>query len=295
CPCQHNSVTMFHRVMQGSFSIFNIYSGDRNERCSWPPKFAVFAQHPKDISCGMKGSQVRISNSTMVRSSFHYCKGCKRMGKLKLPITRIENPNAMQVCFYKRKMCILKKASELSILCGAEIGIIVYSLVGKEFTFGNLDIDFVVEKYQKIPRQKKKQTEKLKKERNKQVDSWWKRDIYNLELNQLVEFVDALKIFKEMIIEVVQKKESKKFNEKHPNEMEAAQMAQVEDLDQEVCEAYLCTRSLGPDSETSTNNLIPRLHVKSTLLLSFFHHSLHPEPPIKLWEVRLKQTILLAK
>nr|QWX93780.1 MADS-box protein 41 [Cunninghamia lanceolata] len=73
------------------------------------------------------------------------------MGKVKIPIKKIENPNARQVCFSKRRMSIFKKASELSIMFGAKIAIIVYSPAGKAFTFGSPDIDFVVDKYQNIP------------------------------------------------------------------------------------------------------------------------------------------------
>nr|QWX93778.1 MADS-box protein 39 [Cunninghamia lanceolata] len=73
------------------------------------------------------------------------------MGKIKIPIKKLEIPNKRQVCFSKRMMGIFKKASELSIMCGAEIAIIVYSPAGKAFTFGSPDIDFVVDKYQNIP------------------------------------------------------------------------------------------------------------------------------------------------
>ena len=75
----------------------------------------------------------------------------KEMGKNKIEIKKIENSNSRQVCFSKRRMGIFKKASELAILCGAEIAIIVYSPAGKAFTFGSPDIDFVLDKYQNIP------------------------------------------------------------------------------------------------------------------------------------------------
>nr|QWX93779.1 MADS-box protein 40 [Cunninghamia lanceolata] len=73
------------------------------------------------------------------------------MDKVKIPIKKIENPNKRQVCYSKRKMGIFKKASELSIMCGAEIAIIVFSPAGKAFTFGSPDINFMVDKYQNFP------------------------------------------------------------------------------------------------------------------------------------------------
>ncbi|GLJ40585.1 hypothetical protein SUGI_0837800 [Cryptomeria japonica] len=174
------------------------------------------------------------------------------MGKVKIPIKRIENPNARQVCFSKRRMGVFKKASELSIMCGAEIAIIVYSPAGKAFTFGSPDFDFVIDKYQNIPvfvndkkvqkswraeqqyssllREldvEKKRKEKLKRqERNAQVDSWCRRDIENLELHQLREFGDSLKEFKERIIQVVQEKEQMKFSKKALDEIEAELMSE---------------------------------------------------------------------
>ncbi|KAJ0977212.1 hypothetical protein J5N97_012686 [Dioscorea zingiberensis] len=44
---------------------------------------------------------------------------------------RIENPVHRQVTFCKRRAGLLKKARELSVLCDAEIGIIIFSTHGK--------------------------------------------------------------------------------------------------------------------------------------------------------------------
>nr|QWX93782.1 MADS-box protein 43 [Cunninghamia lanceolata] len=169
------------------------------------------------------------------------------MDKVKIPIKKIENPNKRQVCFSKRKMGIFKKASELSIMCGTEIAIIVFSSAGKAFTFGSPNIDFVVDKYQNISVHindkkvhkswrseqqynfilreldaEKKHTEMLKiQEGNKQADSWWRRNIEDLELHQLREFNDSLKGLKERIVKVLQEKEP---SDKVPNEIEAEQL-----------------------------------------------------------------------
>nr|QWX93785.1 MADS-box protein 46 [Cunninghamia lanceolata] len=168
------------------------------------------------------------------------------MGKVKIPIKKIENPNSRQVCFSKRRMGIFKKASELSILCGAQIALIVYSPAGKAFTFGSPDIDFVVDKYQNIPVHindeklqesrrleqeynsilreldaEKKQIEMLKRKKiNKQADLWWRRNIEDLELHQLGEFGDSLKRFRKNIVKILQEKEPRN---KVPNKLEAEQ------------------------------------------------------------------------
>lgn len=54
-----------------------------------------------------------------------------RMARGKVQMRRIENPVHRQVTFCKRRMGLLKKAKELSVLCDADIGVIVISPHGK--------------------------------------------------------------------------------------------------------------------------------------------------------------------
>lgn len=53
------------------------------------------------------------------------------MGRKKLPLQLIENPVLRQVKFSKRKSGILKKASELSILCDTDVGLVMFSCTGQ--------------------------------------------------------------------------------------------------------------------------------------------------------------------
>ncbi|XP_068653675.1 MADS-box transcription factor 26 [Aristolochia californica] len=53
------------------------------------------------------------------------------MARGKVQMKRIENPAHRQVTFCKRRSGLLKKARELSVLCDAEIGIIIFSTHGK--------------------------------------------------------------------------------------------------------------------------------------------------------------------
>ncbi|KAJ8470338.1 hypothetical protein OPV22_024681 [Ensete ventricosum] len=53
------------------------------------------------------------------------------MARGKVQMKRIENPVHRQVTFCKRRTSLLKKANELSVLCDAEIGIIIFSTHGK--------------------------------------------------------------------------------------------------------------------------------------------------------------------
>ncbi|XP_064996014.1 agamous-like MADS-box protein AGL62 [Musa acuminata AAA Group] len=69
------------------------------------------------------------------------------MGRQKIEIKRIQNEEARQVCFSKRRSGLFKKASELSILCGAELGVVVFSPAGKVFSFGHPSVDAVVDRF----------------------------------------------------------------------------------------------------------------------------------------------------
>lgn len=59
------------------------------------------------------------------------------MGRGKIEIKRIENANSRQVTFSKRRAGLLKKARELSVLCDAEVAVIVFSKSGKLFEFSS--------------------------------------------------------------------------------------------------------------------------------------------------------------
>ncbi|KAL8514823.1 hypothetical protein ACS0TY_013785 [Phlomoides rotata] len=57
------------------------------------------------------------------------------MGRKKIAIQKIENPTSCHVAYTKRKECIVKKAKELSILCEANVGIIMFKPSGHLTTF----------------------------------------------------------------------------------------------------------------------------------------------------------------
>ncbi|KAK3420375.1 hypothetical protein EUGRSUZ_G01185 [Eucalyptus grandis] len=68
-------------------------------------------------------------------------------GRKKIEIKKITNKSSQQVTFSKRRSGLFKKASELCILCGAQIAIIVFSPVHKIFCFGYPNVDFVIDRY----------------------------------------------------------------------------------------------------------------------------------------------------
>ncbi|KAF7126513.1 hypothetical protein RHSIM_Rhsim11G0071300 [Rhododendron simsii] len=57
------------------------------------------------------------------------------MGRGKIEVKRIENNTSRQVTFSKRRAGLFKKTHELSVLCEAQIGLIVFSTKGKLFEY----------------------------------------------------------------------------------------------------------------------------------------------------------------
>ncbi|KAM3377376.1 hypothetical protein P3S68_009789 [Capsicum galapagoense] len=72
----------------------------------------------------------------------------KTQGRRKIAIKPIDNQNSRHVTFSKRRSGLFKKASELCILTGAEIVILVQSLKRQRlFTFGHPSADAVIDRY----------------------------------------------------------------------------------------------------------------------------------------------------
>ncbi|WMV33911.1 hypothetical protein MTR67_027296 [Solanum verrucosum] len=55
----------------------------------------------------------------------------------KVEMKRIENATSRQVTFSKRRNGVMKKAYELSVLCDAQVALIIFSQKGKLFQFSS--------------------------------------------------------------------------------------------------------------------------------------------------------------
>lgn len=71
------------------------------------------------------------------------------MGRGKIEIKRIENTTNRQVTFCKRRNGLLKKAYELSVLCEAEVALIVFSSRGRLYEYANDSVKATIERYKK--------------------------------------------------------------------------------------------------------------------------------------------------
>ncbi|KAL1310175.1 hypothetical protein HN51_052837 [Arachis hypogaea] len=69
------------------------------------------------------------------------------MTRTKIKIKKIDNVAARQVTFSKRRRGLLKKAHELSVLCDAELALIVFSATGKLFHYASSSLDDTIKRY----------------------------------------------------------------------------------------------------------------------------------------------------
>ncbi|KAB1206716.1 MADS-box transcription factor 27 [Morella rubra] len=72
------------------------------------------------------------------------------MGRGKIVIKRIDNSTSRQVTFSKRRNGLLKKARELSILCDAEVGLIIFSSTGRLYDYASTSMKSVIDRYNKL-------------------------------------------------------------------------------------------------------------------------------------------------
>ncbi|XLR01263.1 hypothetical protein S83_067461, partial [Arachis hypogaea] len=80
----------------------------------------------------------------------------RKIGRGKIEIKRIENTTNRQVTFCKRRNGLLKKAYELSVLCDAEVALIVFSSRGRLYEYANNSswfvryIDLILDEYNRL-------------------------------------------------------------------------------------------------------------------------------------------------
>lgn len=112
------------------------------------------------------------------------------MGRGKIEIKRIENSVHRQVTFCKRRGGLMKKAYELSVLCDAEVALIVFSGRGKLYELAGTtnsnrnSMRSILERYQKCS-----QTAKQMNFSNSTSDEKMKQ-----EINLLKQQIDQLKL-----------------------------------------------------------------------------------------------------
>ncbi|KAL7153065.1 hypothetical protein ABFS83_04G140100 [Erythranthe nasuta] len=82
------------------------------------------------------------------------------MGRGRVQLKRIENKINRQVTFSKRRSGLLKKAHEISVLCDADVGLIVFSTKGKLSEYASdSSMERILERYDRYSYAEKKMKE----------------------------------------------------------------------------------------------------------------------------------------
>ncbi|XBH99811.1 hypothetical protein VPH35_129047 [Triticum aestivum] len=124
------------------------------------------------------------------------------MGRGRVELKRIENKINRQVTFAKRRNGLLKKAYELSVLCDAEVALIVFSNRGKLYEFcSTQSMTKTLDKYQKCSYAgpettvQNRENEQLKNSRNEYLKLKARVDnLQRTQRNLLGEDLDSLGI-----------------------------------------------------------------------------------------------------
>ncbi|KAI7732812.1 hypothetical protein M8C21_014058 [Ambrosia artemisiifolia] len=69
------------------------------------------------------------------------------MAREKIKIKKIDNATARQVTFSKRRRGLFKKAEELSVLCDADVALIIFSSTGKLFHYSSSSMKEILERH----------------------------------------------------------------------------------------------------------------------------------------------------
>lgn len=71
-------------------------------------------------------------------------KNIDKMAREKIQIKKIDSLTARQVTFSKRRRGLFKKASELSLLCDAQVALIIFSATGKLFEYSSSRYTYLI-------------------------------------------------------------------------------------------------------------------------------------------------------
>ncbi|KAF8088284.1 hypothetical protein N665_0546s0016 [Sinapis alba] len=156
----------------------------------------------------------------------------------KTQMKRIENATSRQVTFSKRRNGLLKKAFELSVLCDAEVSLIIFSSKGKLYEFASSNMQDTIDRYlthtkdrisnkpvseENMQHLKHEAANMMKKIEQLEASKRYKHELQQIEtqLEKSVKCIRARKnqVFKEQIEQLKQKEkalaaENRKLTEK---------------------------------------------------------------------------------
>ncbi|XP_068497156.1 MADS-box transcription factor 23-like isoform X3 [Phaseolus vulgaris] len=215
------------------------------------------------------------------------------MGRGKIAIRRIDNSTSRQVTFSKRRNGLLKKARELSILCDAEVGLMVFSSTGKLYDYASTSMKSVFERYNKLKEEhhhlmnpvseEKTEAASLRQQlqylqechrqlMGEELTGLGIKELQNLE-NQLEMSLKGVRMKKDQILTSEIKELRQKGNLIHQDNVELYQkMDQIQKENAELQKKVYGSRSTGEENAASNPSFMVRngydLHAPIGLQLS---------------------------
>lgn len=155
----------------------------------------------------------------------------KTLGRRKIEMKKIEKRSNLQVTFTKRRTGLFKKASELALLCGAQIAILVQSPAGKMYSFGQPSVDALIHPFltaeapppemNSLSHEQRQIIAGIEYEeaamrlememRKHRGESWWNEPYEGLELHELEEYLEALQVLTDNVSKRADAKEMEEF------------------------------------------------------------------------------------
>ncbi|KAI3695034.1 hypothetical protein L1987_78022 [Smallanthus sonchifolius] len=128
------------------------------------------------------------------------------MGRGKIEIKRIENTSNRQVTYSKRKNGIIKKAKEITVLCDANVSLVIYGSSGKMYEYCSPKTNLIdmLDRYQRLSGNKlwdakhenlQNEIDRIKKENESmqiELRHLKGEDITSLNIEELIAYEDAL-------------------------------------------------------------------------------------------------------
>lgn len=99
-------------------------------------------------------------------------------------IKRIDDSTNRQVTFSKRRKGLLKKAKELSILCDADVGVIIFSNTTKLYDFSSTSMKLVIDRYNKAKAEQYQSDNQVSEAKLAEIEATMlRRQVHNLQEN----------------------------------------------------------------------------------------------------------------
>ncbi|KAG2542906.1 hypothetical protein PVAP13_9NG813700 [Panicum virgatum] len=179
----------------------------------------------------------------------------------RIAIRRIDNLAARQVTFSKRRRGLFKKAEELSILCDAEVGLVVFSATGKLFHFASSSMNRIIDRTcARLREELAEASLKLRQMRGEELQRLSVQQLQELEKTLESGLGSVLKTKSQKILDEINGLERKRMqlieeNSRLKEQLQVTRMARMEmqlGADSEV------VYEEGQSSESVTNASYPR-------------------------------------